>query len=667
MVRLDKNYHRLTTVFPSVYVFAGILTLLVCAFAIFPIEAEDIFSNIVSGRYVWEHKTIPSVDPFSYTGPFPWFFDRVLSSLYYFFIHELFGIFGIIVSTALILAAGCVLGFVFLYRRHQSPLLPFLMVLVSIPASSYWYLPRSYTFGYLCVHVYMIVLLSDKRNWIWFLLPLQVVWTNMHSSSVLGIGMAGLYWLFISKKKLTSLLFPVSTVLVNVLSPVGIKFFSNLWNELFGQHASRMNIYEWFSPFHPMIIHQPLTLWFIGGLCLFASVSLLLILKIVKVKHTWFLLGVTGVLCMLSIQSARHIPIFYISLLYLVGLSTVSWSYALQKQVITKSSLIAVFVSLGLVIYLFFHGYSNGVNTRRFGVGIVPSKFPNQAFLYLKQFHLSGNIFNEYGYGAYFLYTMYPEYKVYIDGGRLDQVYGESFYQHYLKMGTDKETILHDIQTYDIQAFLLPFPSTKDDVVEVYRYLSQDPAWKLMYFNDYVLVFVSASVAVEKNIPVYSYLNPLYDIGAIAKQSPEIQDGLEQDFQRAETINPDSFVLRAARIAYLDAIGQPRAVHTLLGDLEHYCNTRDSSRYCYIRLVRQLLLYGQIQRAMQYKEKIVDWFIPDFSSLELLADVDVAEGNFSSAIQLYQKALTLTRDPEATASITKKIYDTKTQQSSFVP
>ena len=87
MVRLDKNYHRLTTVFPSVYVFAGILTLLVCAFAIFPIEAEDIFSNIVSGRYVWEHKTIPSVDPFSYTGPFPWFFDRVLSSLYYFFIH----------------------------------------------------------------------------------------------------------------------------------------------------------------------------------------------------------------------------------------------------------------------------------------------------------------------------------------------------------------------------------------------------------------------------------------------------------------------------------------------------------------------------------------------------------------------------------------------------
>lgn len=667
MSAFSVRYHRLIQLFPSVYIFAGIVVLFVSVFSIFPIEAEDIFSNIVSGKYVWDHKIIPSVDPFSYTGPFPWFFDRVLSSLYYFFVHDLFGIPGIILSTTMILAAGYILGYVFLYRRHRSPLIPFLIVLLSIPASSYWYLPRSYTFGYLFVHLYLIILLSSKTPWLWLLFPLQVLWTNMHSSSVLGIGMVGLYWLFISKKKLTSLLFSVCIVLVNVLSPVGVKFFSNVWNEFFGQHASRLNIYEWFSPFHPMISHQPLTLWFIGGLCIFVSVSLLLILNIIQVKQRWFLIGVTGVLCVLSLQSARHIPIFYISLLYLVGVSTVSWSHTLPKSVITKSSLIVMFVSLGVVFYVFFHGYSNGVNTRKFGLGIVSSKFPEQAFLYLKQFHLSGNIFNEYGYGAYFLYTMYPEYKVYIDGGRLDQVYGESFYQHYLKMGTDRETILADIQTYQIQAFLLPFPSTKDDVVELYRYLSEDPAWKLMYFTDYVLVFVNAAVATEKQIPVYTCLNPLYDIGGITKKSQEIQDGLEQDFQRAASINPESFVLRAARIAYLDAIGQTRAVHTLLGELEQYCNTNDPSRYCYVRLVQQLLRYGQIQRAMNYSDKIVDWFIPDFSSLELRADVDVAVGNFDTALRLYERAILLTNDNEATASITKKIEDTKKQQEIFVP
>ena len=53
-----------------------LLSLLTSAASIFPIESEYIFSNIVTGNYLWTHRSIPERDPFSFTGPHRWLVNR---------------------------------------------------------------------------------------------------------------------------------------------------------------------------------------------------------------------------------------------------------------------------------------------------------------------------------------------------------------------------------------------------------------------------------------------------------------------------------------------------------------------------------------------------------------------------------------------------------------
>jgi hypothetical protein len=74
------------------WVHAALLCVLTFVVSIFLIESEDIFSNIVTGEYLWKHRTVPEFDPFSFTGPYPWLLNRPLPSLAFYAVHTLGGL-----------------------------------------------------------------------------------------------------------------------------------------------------------------------------------------------------------------------------------------------------------------------------------------------------------------------------------------------------------------------------------------------------------------------------------------------------------------------------------------------------------------------------------------------------------------------------------------------
>ncbi len=92
-------HHGLTMLFLFSLIFS------VFVYSVYPVEAEDLFSNIVSGKYVWETRSVPRSDPFSYTGPFNWFFDRALSSVVFFLLHKAGGFPAISLTTFATIAA----------------------------------------------------------------------------------------------------------------------------------------------------------------------------------------------------------------------------------------------------------------------------------------------------------------------------------------------------------------------------------------------------------------------------------------------------------------------------------------------------------------------------------------------------------------------------------
>lgn len=663
--------HHFKRYLPLFFIIAAII-LLIAALSFYPIEAEDIFSNIASGRYVWEHRTVPTIDPLSYTGPFPWFFDRVLSSVIFFLLHRFGGFPAIIVTTFVILVLSYATIFVFFVKRRIHLIIPFLVLSLIIPASSYWFLTRSYMFGFLLFPLFLVILLSDSSRLRLLLVPLQALWTNLHSSSILGIILVWLDWFFQKNKAWKHLLIPVGVTLVNVVSPVGIQFFSRLWWELAAPHESRANIYEWFSPFHPSIIRQPLVMWFFGAILVTAIFLVLLATKSVHIPKAGLVVSTTLVMLGFSISSARHIPLFYLVLAFLVIFSLSDAAAKLPQGLKTNVSKMmvpgfyAVLTTIGaLSVWIFLHGYSNGVNIRRFGLGINEQKFPEAIMTKLLEIKPPGNIFTEYSYGSYFVYKMYPQYKVYIDGGRMDQVYGEEFYQHYIKIGNDRETIKADIAKYTIQAFVLPLPNAPDDVVEIYKYLSTDPGWSLTFFDDHFLVFVDAAVTLKKQIPTFSLLNPLLDLEKALKEKPTLSDTAEAELKQAEQILPDSFNRRALSVIWLWGSNQTPAARAKLDELTHYCDDRDPSATCYLRLVRQLFKYNQLTKALQYTNRIVSWFSPSSGALTLKGDVEAAAGKFDLAKKSYKQGLTVALTTVEQATIAAKLKTVEETKKRF--
>jgi hypothetical protein len=84
-------------------------------------------------------------------------------------------------------------------------------------------------------------------------------------------------------------------------------------------------------------------------------------------------------------------------------------------------------------------------------------RFPANAVNFLKEKKLGGNIFNEFNWGEYLIWHLYPQCKVAIDG-RYDTVYPVSFLKNYFDSASSG---------FDIPVntdFLLLKPERKIDV-----------------------------------------------------------------------------------------------------------------------------------------------------------------------------------------------------------
>ncbi len=405
-------------------------------------------------------------------------------------------------------------------------------------------------------------------------------------------------------------------------------------------------------------------MWFFLSVFLFATIAILIVLNVIRSPRSRFLLLSTGIFFLYSLTSARGIMFYYVGLLFLIGDATVVLSPILK--IIPRAAFPVILMCLiGTSAYFFRFGYSNGVNTRKFSLSYSKEKFPDRPLSQLASYNLDGNIFTEYGSGSFLIWKLYGTKRAFMDGALHDRIYDNGLYDHYIKIGNDRDTIKTDVATYTIRAFVLPVPNSAEDVIEIYRYLSTDPGWSLTYFDDHFLVFVDAGVAIKKQIPTFTLLNPLLDLEKALKEKPTLSDTVEAELKEAERILPDSFTRRALTIIWLWGSNQTPAARAKLEELTHYCDQKDPTNPCYIRLVRQLLKYNQLTRALQYKERLVSWFEPSLGSLMLLGDVEAASGKFSDAVSSYTKALSLSPDPVLQATISGKIKDVKEKKIRF--
>jgi hypothetical protein len=401
----------------------------------------DMYWHLRAGQYILETRTIPNVDPFSWTASgLPWVNVHWLSQIILYGTYVLLGLPGL----SLLVAALVVVAFVFVWKQMEGgPFLrAFIVVLAAAVAGAVW-TPRSQmaTFVLTALVAYLIYLYKWKQtDRLWFIPLVFVAWVNLHGGyisgfMVLGAVLAGeiinhvlgfegpdvLTWqrwrklliitlisgavLLINPFTFTALQLPFRTVNIGVLQDYIQEWAAPNFHELFQQ---------------PMLWLLLLTLVVIGwsGRRLDATDAVLLVVF----AYITFLarrnMGLFALIC--APVLSRHAA----ALLgrYRIGQRQLSKGHPIVNWIIL--ALISVAAIMKILLPL--------LPATRFEA--EQKILPVEAADWIAAQQPAGKMFNSYNWGGYLLWRLWPEYPVYADG-RTD-VYPNTFLQEYLQIVT---------------------------------------------------------------------------------------------------------------------------------------------------------------------------------------------------------------------------------------
>jgi hypothetical protein len=109
--------------------------------------------------------------------------------------------------------------------------------------------------------------------------------------------------------------------------------------------------------------------------------------------------------------------------------------------------------------------------------------FPIKAAAYLAQHSVPGPMFNNYGFGGYLIYSLAPEYKVFLDG-RGDIYERGGVLADYLHIAYLKPGAFTVLQHYGIRSCLVE----RNEALATA--LGNSPDWKKIYSDDLSVLYV---------------------------------------------------------------------------------------------------------------------------------------------------------------------------------
>ncbi|HEX8422535.1 MAG TPA: hypothetical protein VF634_03945, partial [Pyrinomonadaceae bacterium] len=249
------------------------------------ITDPDFWWHLRTGQLIFETRAIPHADIFSFTAQGKeWVTHEWLAEVLIYAIYKLSGWGGLVVSFSLVMTAALWIA----YRRAAElaphPYVAGAAVLLGALATAPMWGVRPQMFSFLFTSIYVAVLGDYARRTqtesfraqaksLWWLVPLMLVWANMHGGYALGLALIGLTGAGVLLEellrergerrvsvRLRPLLFLFAAcVLVVPLNPNGLRMFSYPFETL-NSHAMHAYIEEWFTPNFHLIISQPLAL-----------------------------------------------------------------------------------------------------------------------------------------------------------------------------------------------------------------------------------------------------------------------------------------------------------------------------------------------------------------------------------------------------------------------
>jgi hypothetical protein len=160
----------------------------------------DVGWHIRTGEYILDHKTVPHQDLYSFSKPgaawyaWEWGVDVIDAAL-----HRAMGLKGVVLLAAVMIAFFATTLIRRIVWRGSHLFVGLIVALMAVGGASIHFLARPHLFTMLLISLSVWMIEGDRHNptsRIWWLIPITVVWTNLHGGflalvALLGITTAG--------------------------------------------------------------------------------------------------------------------------------------------------------------------------------------------------------------------------------------------------------------------------------------------------------------------------------------------------------------------------------------------------------------------------------------------------------------------------------------------
>ena len=490
-----------------------------------PTSNFDLWWVLKTGQVIIQTRSLPPHDLFSFTaGTTRWVHHAWLAAVIFYYLYKVGGFTLLFVLKTLLILTSFLLAFRIGLKKTKGNT-------SAAALSGIWMLfsstmlqaigIRSLLFSFVFFTVTWTILEdaydSGKTYLLYLIIPLSLLWVNTHTSFILCFMLQLAYLLFYkSHLKLLKILkkyfFPgqdssaeacnfyapvIKTAIIvlaasfatSCINPEGIRMFIMPFSSLDNKFVS--NIAEFAPP-----------QYFSAQLSFTLTVTSILIFSIAlrkKFRTVDFVL--LFAFALLGMKAIRHM--FYFSIYALPAGAVILDSAGKLfiektrnfKEIYYKMQVplsIILFIVLMPVSYYFFSGINLRDLNKEWGI------MPVGGVEFLKKNKIPGRMFNPYEWGGYFIWNLYPEYKVMIDG-RGGVVYPEEVFveQNHAAYGGPQWKLIMD--KYKINYVITNKNMDSRFGRKLTEQLRKDSGWTLIYEDIVEVIFI-------KNVPQNSEL-----------------------------------------------------------------------------------------------------------------------------------------------------------------
>jgi hypothetical protein len=468
---------------------AFLLALFPAVNALHPRLDEDTWWHLAVGEWVIQHGTVPTTDPFSRISqekPIPWIAYSWLHEVMLATAFRIGGLNGVLVFRHLLDSLTFLTVAWFILRGAEGRARPLIVLALMTAALVPMSLERPwhYTIAFCTLTMHATIeWRTGTPAWrFWWLIPIYVLWANLHIQFVLGFGVLGLGLLATTVERCRAgnssidwkwLALIAACFLATLVNPYHVRLFGVVW-----EYATQTRALQFVTELAPPpFLPGPKSIawwnWALAILLAWAAWNCLS--RRLPIFDTAFL--VAGAFFSLRMQR----DIWFGGLCAAAVLTRLSMP---PRPASGRSLLAGLSIVVIVAVVLARVVWELGPGQKQSASAVNRREYPAGATEFVREHRPPGPIFNHFNWGGYLIWTL-PEYPVSLDGRT--NLYGEERLQRAFESWRGSEGWSSDSDLLAAGVVLAP-KKLNTQLTDLLRGAAD--RWRIVYEDEVAVVFI---------------------------------------------------------------------------------------------------------------------------------------------------------------------------------